>query len=97
MLMFSTVLWIMMSNQEAAFFLYLGSSAVAPVFLMTLHRMNTRGSSNSSSGKGVFPWDSWLDAVQAETQKAYNSIIGRCMLKHVFAGKYHLINHHLIP
>lgn len=61
--MFSTVLWVMMSYEEAAFFLHLVSSAVAPVFLMTLHRMNTRGSAEQqqlywyrSFSMGVMAW-----------------------------------------
>lgn len=61
------MLWMIKSDQKPVSAAPGPSSAVAPCFLMILHRMNTRGSksSTSSTGTGVLPLESWLDVVQA--------------------------------
>lgn len=83
---FSTVLWVIISDQEVAFFLHHGlCSAVAPDVLMTLHRMNTRGSksTNSSTGTGFY-LKIMASAGRNSDLKAFyldSSIIGECFLK----------------
>lgn len=80
------MLWVIISDQEVAFFLHHGlCSAVAPDVLMTLHRMNTRGSksTNSSTGTGFY-LKIMASAGRNSDLKAFyldSSIIGECFLK----------------
>lgn len=67
---FSTVLWVIISDQEVAFFLHLVYPLLwhqAFLWRYTKWTLGGARAANSSTDR-FFLWGSWLDEVQAETQ-----------------------------